>query len=60
MILEKTGENMIEARLRRPDGVPANAITPEFIANIRAAMRAETARPAPTPSPAKKAPAKKK
>ena len=60
MILEKTGENMIEARLSRPDGVPRDAITPELIANIRAAIRAESTRPAPTPPPAKKAPAKKK
>jgi glyoxylase-like metal-dependent hydrolase (beta-lactamase superfamily II) len=61
LVLEKTGENMIEARLRRPDsGIPANSITPVLLANIRAAMRAQAANPEPTPPPAKKAPAKKK
>jgi glyoxylase-like metal-dependent hydrolase (beta-lactamase superfamily II) len=67
LIQEKTEESMIEARLRRPDtglGTDGAAITPEFLANIRATMRAAGAmKPsaAATPAPAKKsAPAKKK
>jgi cyclase len=63
LVLEKTNENMIEARLRRPDagvGIPGSAITPDLLTNIRAAMRAESAKPAPTPAPTKKAPAAKK
>jgi cyclase len=66
LIAEKTDETMIEARLRRPDlglGTDGAAITPEFLANIRATMRAQGGHPAAgaTP-PAKKqsAPAKKK
>jgi cyclase len=60
MVSENVNENLIEARLRRPDtGVEAAAVTPELIANIRAVMRAETAKPgAAAPKP--KAPAGKK
>jgi len=64
---EKVEENMIEARLRRPDAGLGNdgaAITPEFLANVRATMRAEATKQGATapPAPAKKAttPAKKK
>jgi cyclase len=66
LTMEKTEETMIEARLRRPDaglGTDGAAITPEFLANIRAAMRAEAMRPSAgaAPAPAKKStPAKKK
>jgi cyclase len=62
LVAEKTNENLIEARLRRPDsGIGGAAITPEFLANIRAAMRAESQKPAPTPAAAqKKSPAGKK
>jgi cyclase len=59
---EKVNENLIEARLRRPDtGVEAAAVTPVLIANIRAVMRADAAKsgPAPAPKPSK-APAGKK
>jgi cyclase len=62
LVGENVNENLIEARLRRPDtGVEAAAVTPELIANIRAVMRAETAKPgaAPAPKPSK-APAGKK
>ena len=62
MIGENVNETMIEARLRRPDtGVEAAAVTPELIANIRAVMRADRAKPgaAPAPKPTK-APAGKK
>lgn len=59
---EKVNENLIEARLRRPDtGIEAAAVTPELIANIRAAMRSENAKPAATPAAKpSKAPAGKK
>lgn len=63
LLLEKTDESLIEARLRRPDtGMQDASISPELIANIRATMRALSAKPAPTPSPKpqKKAPAGKK
>ena len=59
LISEKIEENMIEARLRRPDaglGTDGAAITPEFLANVRATMRAEAMRPS---TPAATAPAKK-
>jgi len=62
MISENVNETLIEARLRRPDaGVEAAAVTPELIANIRAVMRADRAKPgaAPAPKPTK-APAGKK
>jgi cyclase len=62
MISENVKEDLIEARLRRPDtGVDGVAVTPELIANIRAVMRADTAKPgaAPPPRPTK-APAGKK
>ena len=59
--LEKTNENKIEARLRRPDaGLGATAITPDLLANIRATMRALAAGPAVTPTPTKKPAAAKK
>ena len=67
---ENVNETLIEARLRRPDtGVETAAVTPELIANIRAVMRADKAKPgaAPAPQPPKapspqptKAPAGKK
>ena len=63
MINENVSETLIEARLRRPDaGVEAAAVTPELIANIRAVMRADKAKPglAPAPKPTAKAPAGKK
>jgi len=63
LISENVNETLIEARLRRPDtGIEEAAVTPEFIANIRAVMRAEKAKPgpAPTPMPTTKAPAGKK
>lgn len=63
MISENVNETLIEARLRRPDtGVEAAAVTPELIANIRAVMRADRAKPgaAPAPKPTTKAPAGKK
>jgi len=57
LVTEKTSENLIEARLRRPDsGLGGAVITPEFLANIRAAMRAESQKPAPTPAAAQKKP----
>jgi glyoxylase-like metal-dependent hydrolase (beta-lactamase superfamily II) len=62
MVGENVSETLIEARLRQPDtGVEAAAVTPELIANIRAVMRAEKAKPgaAPAPKPTK-APAGKK
>ena len=63
MIGENVSETLIEARLRRPDtGIEEAAVTPEFIANIRAVMRADRAKPAaaPAPKPTTKAPAGKK
>jgi glyoxylase-like metal-dependent hydrolase (beta-lactamase superfamily II) len=63
MIGENVNETMIEARLHRPDtGVEAASVTPELIANIRAVMRTEKAKPgaAPAPKPTTKAPAGKK
>lgn len=52
LIKENTSDNLIEARLRRPDsGLDPAAITPELLANVRGAMRALKAKPAPTPSP---------
>ena len=55
LLSEKVNENLIEAWLRRPDtGVEVAAVTPELIANIRAVMRADTAKPgAPAPKPPK-------
>ena len=59
LVLEKVSETLIEARLRRPDmELEASAITPEFIANVRAVMRSESGRPAAAPPT--KAPAPKK
>jgi len=63
MIGENVSETLIEARLRRPDtGVETAAVTPELIANIRAVMREDKAKPgsAPAPKPTAKAPAGKK
>ena len=62
LVLEKVSETLIEARLRRPDTeLQPSAITPELIANIRAVMRWEGGKPAPTPAPRPtKAPAAKK
>ncbi len=68
MVTENVPEEMIEARLRRPNsGIEPADITPEVIANIRGVLRAERARAArptpgvrPTTAPAKKAPDKKK
>jgi glyoxylase-like metal-dependent hydrolase (beta-lactamase superfamily II) len=64
LVLEKVSENLIEARLRRPDmELEASSITPELIANVRAVMRWEIGRPAATPAPPPKptkAPAAKK
>jgi glyoxylase-like metal-dependent hydrolase (beta-lactamase superfamily II) len=63
LLLEKTRDDLIEARLRRPDaGLGAVTITPELLANIRASMKAQSAKSSPIPEkPAKKAtPAKKK
>jgi glyoxylase-like metal-dependent hydrolase (beta-lactamase superfamily II) len=62
LVLEKVSETLIGARLRRPDTeLQPSAITPELIANIRAVMRWEGGKPAPTPAPRPtKAPAAKK
>lgn len=64
LVAEKTNENLIEARLRRPDsGIGGASITPEFLANVRATMRAESEKPKPAATPAaaqKKPPAGKK
>src|SRR5438034_5715637 len=60
LVTEKTNENLIEARLRRPDsGIGGAPITPELLANIRAAMRTETQKPAPTPAQKKPSASKK-
>lgn len=64
---ESVPENLIEARLRRPNsGIESEEISPEVLSNIRGVLRAERARaaaskPTPAPSPAKspaKAPAR--
>jgi glyoxylase-like metal-dependent hydrolase (beta-lactamase superfamily II) len=62
LIIENVNETLIEARLRRPDtGIEAAAVTPELIANIRAVMRAEKAKPGAPPAPKpSKTPAGKK
>ncbi len=62
LVQENVNENLIEARLRQPDiGIDAAVISPELIGNVRAVMRAQRAKPAPTPSPKpQKAPAGKK
>ncbi len=59
LVAENVDENLIEARLRRPDsGLDPALITPELLGNIRAVMRAQKTKPGPTPSP--KPPAGKK
>ena len=62
LLSENVNETLIEARLRRPDtGVEAAAVTPELIANIRAVMRTDKAKPGAGPAPKpSKAPAGKK
>ena len=62
LVQEKVNETLIEARLRRPDTeLESASITPDLIANIRAVMRWEIGKPAPTPAPKPtKAPAAKK
>ena len=57
MVLENVPDDLIEPRLHQPgSGVEAAAITPDLIANIRAAMHAEkagaaTPKPTLTPKP---------
>ncbi len=62
LVQENVNEDLIEARLRQPDtGIDAAVISPQLIGNVRAVMRAQRAKPAPTPSPKpQKAPAGKK
>jgi cyclase len=62
LVNENVSENLIEARLRRPDsGIDAALITPDLIGNVRAVARVLKKAPAPTPKPAKPAkPAGKK
>lgn len=51
LVRENTPENLIEARLRRPDsGLDPAGITPELLANVRAVMRVQKTKPAPTPA----------
>jgi len=62
LVKEDVSETLIEARLRQPDsGIDVAVISPALIANVRAVMRAQEAKAAPTPSPKpQKAPAGKK
>ena len=50
---ENVPEDLIDARLHQPDlGLQSGAVTPDFVANVRAAMRALQGRSAKTPTPA--------
>jgi cyclase len=53
MVQENVSEDLLDARLHQPDlGLPSGAVSPDFIANVRAAMRALQGRSAKTPTPA--------
>jgi cyclase len=67
MASEDVPEDLLDARLHQPDlGLQSGAVTPDFIGNVRAALRALQGRSAKTPTPAAprptptKAPAKSK
>ncbi len=58
---ENVNENLIEARLRQSDvGIDAALITPDLLANVRAAVRAEKKKPAPPKAKPARPPAGKK
>jgi glyoxylase-like metal-dependent hydrolase (beta-lactamase superfamily II) len=61
-IQRRTPDELYEARLRDPDNRVENVnVTPEHIANVRAVVKLEKAamEKAPTPTPTRRAPAKK-
>jgi hypothetical protein len=67
MASEDVPEDLLDARLHQPDlGLQSGAVTPDFVANVRAALRAQQGRSAKTPTAAAprptptKAPAKSK
>ena len=53
MVSEDVPEDLLDARLHQPDlGLQSGAVTPDFVANVRAAMRVLQGKSAKTPTPA--------